>query len=131
MHNILMTLAQEGSGGKGIHCWDMDQHGPIGFFGEEATWNGSGLPEGFGEKPHPIMFQAAWGAPVPDTLNPMIQYLGVEKVTDRRGGTVICRVNKEQLACIEGPEGSRRVKEIKRLCGVVIDVKEPGENDFK
>lgn len=135
MHNLLMTLMEEGSGGKGTRCWDIDQHGPVGFFGEEATWQGSGLPEGFGETPNPVMFESAWGAPIPDTINPMIQWLGVEQVTDKKGGTVICRANEEQLECIKGPVlpfrgRNARIDEIKALAGVLIDVKELGEDDF-
>ena len=128
MRKILQVLAEEGSGGKGSRMWDMDESGPVGFFGEEATWNGSGLPPGFTMMKQQMMsggqgggaMQGAWPGELPPTCNPFLQKIAPEPAED---GSLCCKANLEQVGMIMGDRGAR-VKEIRRMSGANIVIEQ-------
>ena len=130
MRRILAILAEEGSGGKGSRMWDMDESGPVGFFGEEATWNGSGLPPGFTMMKNNMMggggaqqsgaIQGAWPGVLPPEVNPFLQKIYPEPAED---GSLFCKANLEQVGMIMGDRGAR-VKEIRRMSGANIVIEQ-------
>lgn len=124
MNKILQILTDEGQGSKGTRMWDMDQHGPVGFFGEEATWNGSGLPPGFSmmmnNNAPGLAAGSGWGGPVPEGVDPIIQKLPQQDMPD---GSVQLKCNLEQVGTIMGTGGSR-IKELRRMSGAEIGIQE-------
>lgn len=149
--------------GNGNHDqWDLETHGPTGFFGDEADWRGNndrggrgggygnsggrggggmgGGGPGFGNRgsygnsgfgggqfggrnQHMLtpQMQAAWGAPVIDDVDPMVQFLNVEK--NEQTGEARVDANIEQVGAIMGSRG-RRINEIRNMSGATIKVNE-------
>ena len=150
------------SGGNNHDQWDLETHGPTGFFGDEASWRGNnnrgGGGGGYGGRNdqnrnnfnnrnrggygnsgfgggqyggrnqlmlNPQM-QAAWGAPVIDDVDPMVQFLSVEK--NEETGEARVEANIEQVGAIMGSRG-RRINEIRNMSGAQIKVNElEGDN---
>ena len=124
MEKILTILKEEGQGSKGTRMWDMDQHGPVGFFGEEATWNGSGLPPGFSmmmpSTAPGLAHGGGWGGPVPEGVDALIQKLPEFPQPD---GSIQLKANLEQVGTIMGARGAR-IKELRRMSGAEIGIQE-------
>lgn len=140
---IFSILLEEGQGIHNTGFWDMEMTGPCGFFGNEATWKGSGMPNfqfgmpsfgaqqmmgpppGMGGGP-PMMGpgmmegECGWPAPIPDGMTPILQEL--LHTTDSDGNLVI-RANIEQVGAIMGQKG-RRINQIRAMCGTKITVQE-------
>jgi len=123
MRRILDILSEEGHGAKGTRMWDMDQHGPVGFFGDEATWNGSGLPPGMmmnNNQQAGLAPGAGWVGPIPNGVDVFLQRLPQQTMPD---GSIELKINVEQVGAIMGQKGSR-IKELRRMSGAEIAIRE-------
>jgi len=129
VEKIVQNLINEGGSYRGnAKAWNMVETGPCGFFGNMATWKGSGMDElsraGMAMNSQNCGYQSGQGKmmsqPIPG-VDPIIQKLEETKNSD---GSISLFVNIDQCGCIMG-NGGHRIKEIRKMSGALIRVTDP------